>query len=217
MRRKRDVQIDVPHHVAHRGNHRQTLFANDDDRRYYLSLVHRYSRDSGARIAGYCLMSNHVHWIVVPEGIKSLQRCFGRAHKSYSEYLNRRRSTHGGNWEGRYYSVPMDPVHAVNALRYVERNPVAAGLVKEAHAWPWSSAAGHCGIGKPSAVLNLDLRPLGVLDAEWRRQLRAELSERELETVPWAYLSETSGTCHSGAFAQFERELNGSARQYTPA
>jgi len=202
---RREVLIGIPHHVAHRGNHKQSLFECDDDRRYYMSLIHRYSRDSGARVAAFCLMTNHVHWIVVPESIKSLQLCFGRAHKLYSEHLNRRRESHGTNWEGRFYSVPMATAHMLNALRYVERNPVAAGLVKESSDWEWSSAASHCGLAKPWSVLNWDLRPHGVTNADWRRQLRTELTEQELDSVPWAYLSETSGTCRSGGFAEYGR------------
>lgn len=197
-RYRREVAIGVPHHIAHRGNHRNDLFETEGDFRYYLSLLHRFSRIHEARIAGFCLMTNHVHIIAIPERQKSLARCIGTTHRMYSEHLNRRRKSHGANWEGRFYSVQMDELHTLNALRYVERNPVEAGLVAEGSDWSWSSAAFHCGKGPKWSVLNADVRPRGVTSSEWRRLLSRELSEEEVQQVRWAALSMTSDTCVMG-------------------
>jgi putative transposase len=186
-RARRDIRLGVPHHVVHRGNHQATLFRTDDDRRLYLSLVHRFSRTTGTGIAGFCLMRNHVHFVAVPSSIRSISQCFGQAHRKYSEFLNMRAGTYGSNWEGRFYSEPMDEAHAINALRYIERNPVAAGVATDPTEWEWSSAAAHCGIGSRSVLLNCDVRRELADPLRWRDALRDALSDQELQTVTWLY------------------------------
>lgn len=200
-RYRREVAIGVPHHIAHRGNHRAVLFESDEDFRYYLSLLHRFSRLHQLRIAGFCLMTNHIHLIVIPERLKSLARCMGTVQRMYSEHLNRRRKSHGSNWEGRYYSVQMEELHTLNALRYIERNPVEARMVSDPTEWMWSSAACHSGLGKRWSVLNADVRPMGTTETEWKKLLRKELTELELQQVRWAALSITSATCVAGGHA----------------
>lgn len=185
-RDRRRVIIGVPHHVVHRGNHQQPVFESDGDRALYLALVHRFSRQTGTAIAGFCLMSNHVHFVVVPSSVHSIASCFGRAHRKYSEFLNARRMTGGTNWEGRFFSEPMFGAHVLNGLRYVERNPVGAGLVRVASDWPWSSAAMHCGLGGSFDLLNIDVRGQDSDPLIWRALLGEELDESELMTVRWA-------------------------------
>jgi putative transposase len=197
-RYRREVAIGVPHHIAHRGNHQAPLFESEEDFRYYLSLLHRFSRLHELKIAGFCLMTNHIHLIAIPERLKSLARCMGVVQRMYSEHLNRRRNSHGSNWEGRYYSVQMEPLHTLNALRYIERNPVEARMVSDPSDWMWSSAAYHSGMGKRWSVLNADVRPVGTTETEWKRLLRRELTEMELQHVRWAALSMTSTTCVAG-------------------
>lgn len=187
-RKRREIVLEVPHHVAHRGNHRQALFMDDVDRRAYLALLHRNSRLSGTRIAGFCLMTNHVHVVAIPSGIHSISECFGRTHQQYSDHLNRRVGTRGGNWEGRFYCVPMGPRHTINALRYIERNPVEAGMVQRASDWSWSSASGHCGLGNPWPLLNADVRGELADPREWSMRVESALDEEELQDVEWAVL-----------------------------
>jgi|LauGreDrversion4_2_1035121.scaffolds.fasta_scaffold283285_2 putative transposase len=199
-RPRREIQIGIPHHVAHRGNHRRRLFESDDDRRYYIALLYRFSRLTGTHIAGFCLMSNHVHVIAIPTSLRGLSSCFARTHRKYSEHLNQRLGEHGTNWEGRFFSVPMGEAHALNALRYVERNPVEAGLVKEATDWPWSSAQMHCGAGKRWGLVGHDIRPDSVSNAEWRKILRSPLEEEELQHIPWAALAAAANARASGSY-----------------
>lgn len=199
-RSRREVQIGVPHHVVHRGNHRQVLFRSDDDRRYYIALLYRFSRLTGTGIAGFCLMSNHVHVIAIPSTIRGLSDCFSRTHRKYSEHFNHVIGERGTNWEGRFYSVPMGEDHALNALRYVERNPVDAGLVRDAVDWEWSSAQMHCGVGRRWGLVGVDLRPESVTNAEWRKSLRTPLDEAELQTIPWAAVSAASNTRSTGSY-----------------
>lgn len=200
-RYRREVVIGEPHHVAHRAIHRGWLFDGDDDRRYYLSLLHRFSRAFELRIAGFCLMDNHVHLVAIPMRLRAMSRCIGIVHRLYSEHINRRRSTQGPNWEGRYFSTVMEPTHARNALRYIERNPVAAGLVSSATEWLWSSAACHCGRADAWPLLTADIRPDLERGQAWADLLGEELSEEEMQTLPWAAVSEASRTCLHGGIA----------------
>jgi putative transposase len=185
-RPNRNFEIGVPYHVAHRGNQQMTLFESDADRRYYLAMLGSAARRHRVRIGGFCLMSNHVHFAVIPDCVKGISRCFGQVHKRYSEMLNTRRGRRGCCWEGRVYAGRMEPRHAMNALRYIERNPVQAGMVRNASDWPWSSARMHCGYPKDWDFVTADVRSEWVDPASWREALGIALTDEELGTVEWA-------------------------------
>ena len=139
--------LETPHHITQRGNARRTVFETDNDRLAYLSLVGQHAKKRGLSIRGYCLMPNHVHLVVVPLRREAMVRVLRDAHGRYASYLNARKGSDGHVWQGRYYSCPMDEAHLWNALRYIERNPVRAGLVPRAEDWVWSSARVHlCGV-----------------------------------------------------------------------
>ena len=133
----------LPHHVTQRGNRRQPVFFGDDDYRAYLEELTRQSRRVGLRIWAYCLMTNHVHLIVVPEAEQSLAHGLGETHRRYTRRVNFREGWRGYLWQGRFGSVPLDEPHLLAAMRYVECNPVAAGMVARAADYPWSSARAH--------------------------------------------------------------------------
>jgi putative transposase len=195
-RARRHVEIGVPHHVAHRGNHKERLFEEDTDRRYYLALLHRFSRLTATRIAGFCLMSNHIHAIAVPDAKNSIAECFGRTHRKFSEHMNRRRGARGTNWEGRHFAQPMGFAHALNALRYIERNPVDAGLVQDATAWEWSSAGTHAAVGKQWPLINYDVRGELADPVAWRERLGVPLEEEEMQVLHWpAYAMVADEVC----------------------
>ncbi len=139
----RVVLPGVWHHVTQRGNQGQNVFFSEDDRKLYLGLLERHSGKHGLAITGYCLMTNHVHLLVVPARETSLARALGRAHNDYARMVHLRRGDTGHLWQGRYFSCPLDERHRWEALRYVELNPVRAGLVTTPQQWPWSSAAAH--------------------------------------------------------------------------
>jgi putative transposase len=133
------------HHVTQRGNHQQRVFFDDSDRKFYLELLRHHCSRQCVRVAGYCLMNNHVHLLAIPEAEQGLARALGRAHNDYARWLNLRRRETGHVWQNRFYSCPLDSTHEWQALRYVELNPVRAGLVRCAVEWRWSSAALHVG------------------------------------------------------------------------
>jgi putative transposase len=115
-------------------------------------------------------MSNHVHVLAVPERENSLAQAFGRAHNDYARWLNVSREVTGHLWQNRYYSCPLDEDHRWAALRYVEMNPVRAGLVSAPEEWPWSSARAHLGLCGTGALDWQDWRTRWVAD-DWRETL----------------------------------------------
>jgi putative transposase len=104
----RVVIVDVPHHVTQRGNARQVILASDADRVTYLELLRQYAQLYALSLLGYCLMSNHIHLIVVPRRPESLSHSLRQAHGRYAAYWNARHSSSGHVWQGRFYSCPLD-------------------------------------------------------------------------------------------------------------
>ncbi len=150
----RVVAVGLPHHVTQRGNNRQQVFFDDDDRRFYLLTLAKYGRKHGVDIWGYCLMDNHVHVLAVPEREESLARCFAGTNLVYTQYINRKRSRSGRLWQNRFFSCPVDnDSYLWPVLRYIERNPVRAGMVKQAWQYEWSSARHHAK-GEPDMLVN---------------------------------------------------------------
>jgi putative transposase len=88
-------------------------------------------------------MTNHVHLIAVPEREGSLARTLGCTHSEYALALNHAHGRSGHVWQNRFFSCPLGESHLLSALRYVELNPVRAGLASEPSGWPWSSARAH--------------------------------------------------------------------------
>ena len=153
----RNIFIDIPHHLTQWGNYRQPVFFTDDDYLSYLELLWQYSLLYRLEIWTYCLMPNHMHLIAVPHTEASCAHTLGVGHMRYAQY--RHRQSHGGGHlrQGRIFSAPLDALDCSRAIRYVEMNPVRAGLVATPEAWPWSSAASHLsGLRLPGASFPSD-------------------------------------------------------------
>ena len=144
-RRKRIVLAGVAHHVTQRGNNRQSIFIKDEDFRNYCYWVNEYAREYHVDVLAYCLMNNHVHFIVVPQDGEGMARLFRSAHMRYSQYFNYDRQMNGHVWQSRFFSSPLDDAHLLCAMRYVEQNPVKAGMVQRAWDYEYSSAKWHVG------------------------------------------------------------------------
>ncbi|MBI2422254.1 MAG: transposase [Candidatus Hydrogenedentes bacterium] len=154
----RTARIVVPgaaHHITQRGHNRADVFQDDVDRREYLILLKKHASDSGCRIAAYCLMTNHIHLVAIPKEEDCLAAMMSKLNTCYSRHFNDRHDRSGAVWQGRFYSCPMDQQHAINALCYVELNPLRAGMVNAPAAFPWSSARAHLGYIKNDPVLEL--------------------------------------------------------------
>ena len=131
----------LPHHITQRGNRRLQTFFRPEDYQTYLMLMAEACARHGVEIWSYCLMPNHAHLIAVPSAESALAEAMGEAHKRYTLRVNAREGWTGYLWQGRFGSYAMDERHTLNAARYIEMNPVAAGLVVSPTAYPWSSAA----------------------------------------------------------------------------
>ena len=153
----RTVFANIPHHVTQRGNRREDIFFTDEDRETYLLWLREYSDKHQVEVLAYCLMTNHIHLVVVPATDDGLQRLLKPLHMRYAQRINRARGWKGHLWQGRFFSSPLDEAYLWAAVRYVERNPVRAGIVRRAENYRWSSAPAHCG-NRPDGLLNLESR-----------------------------------------------------------
>ncbi len=174
----RVVAAGVPHHVTQRGNRRQVTFFNDEDFRVYIDLMATWCAYYGVAVWAYFLMSNHVHPIAVPQEAEGLAAATGEAHRHYSRHINFREGWRGHLWQGRFASFPMDESYLLAAARYVERNPVAAGIVKAAENYPWSSARAHLS-GQDDGLIQVV--PLLEIVSDWSSFLDKPLSGAERE------------------------------------
>ena len=170
----------MPHHVTQRGNRRQQTFFRDDDYTAYLELMADWCREEGVEVWGYCLMPNHVHLIAVPATEQSLRRGIGEAHRRYTRRINFREKWRGYLWQGRFASFVMDEPYLLAAARYVELNPVRAGLVLNAAEWPWSSAKSHLS-GRDDRLAKV--APLLAMIGDWNAFLNSALPEDELRDL----------------------------------
>ncbi|PWR24662.1 transposase [Zavarzinia aquatilis] len=175
----------VPHHVTQRGNRRQPVFFSEADYAFYRDLVAASCQAAGVRCLAWCLMPNHVHLILTPSDEDGLRAALAEAHRRYSRKVNEGQGWTGYLWQGRFASYPMDDAHLMAAIRYVENNPVAAGLAKPAEDWPWSSAKAHV-TGKADGFT--DLSALAGTYRNWRALLRqgleaGDLPEDEVEAI----------------------------------
>ncbi len=169
----------IPHHITQRGNRRQPTFFCDEDYSAYLELMREWCLKYNVDIWAWCLMANHVHLIAVPHTEKDLARAIGEAHRRYTRRINFRENWRGHLWQDRFASFPMDESHLLAAVRYVEMNPVASGLVSHPAEYKWSSAHAHIdGSDDRLACTSLlqDIIP------DWNDYLRLSSTE-ELKTL----------------------------------
>lgn len=170
-RLSRIVMPGVAHHVTQRGNRRLPVFFSDEDRAAYLTLVAEASAAHVTACLGWCLMDNHIHLILVPQVEDGLRATLAEAHRRYSRRINFREGWRGYLFQGRFASYPMDDAHLMSAIRYVENNPVAAGMVARAEGWRWSSAASHLAGKRVAGDPLTDVDALGRHVRNWRAML----------------------------------------------
>lgn len=175
-RRPRIVIPKLAYHVTQRGNYRQKVFEKEADYKQYSYWLNEYAQQNNLSILAYCLMNNHVHFIVVPDNEESLARTFNTVHMRYAQYYNRKKKAHGHLWQGRFFSYILDTDHLYRAIRYVERNPVRAKIVKKAWDYPWSSAKMHIGEDQNPRI-TLSSRFEMMDEKSWRGYLHEEDEE----------------------------------------
>ena len=142
-RKARVVVPNIAHHIIQRGNYQQYVFEKDEDYRLYLYLMKEAANKYAVRVHAYCLMGNHIHFIVTPTDVRGLSELFKIVHLRYSQYKNVEKRKLGHLWQGRFYSCILGDTHLLRAIRYVEMNPVRARMVKEPWDYIWSSTRQH--------------------------------------------------------------------------
>ena len=202
-RLSRVVLPGYPHHITQRGVRSMRIFRSKKDREEYLWLLSEQGKLFGVSFVAYCLMSNHVHLIAIPEEAESLARGIGEAHRLYTRAVNFRQDVRGYLLQGRFYSCPLDTRHLVAAIRYVERNPVRAKLVEHAWEYSWSSAAFRVGLRTKDPLVK-EPDPFD-LDLNWRTLLQSDPKEMNLLEEKLR----TGRPCGDADFVEKAEELTG--------
>lgn len=188
----RVVLPDYPHHIVQRGHNRQVVFAQESDFEVYLGNLRELKVECGIQVYAYCLMTNHVHLLLQPgEAVAELGRFMKALSARMTRYFNRLEGRSGTLWESRYKSSPVQTdQYLLACCRYIELNPVRAGMTDQPEGYRWSSYAARMG-GEGSEWLDLDPLYLGLGDNEANR--RKKYREFLAEGVPngeWGLIRE---------------------------
>ena len=139
-RRPRLFLPDTPIHVIQRGHNRLPCFFSEADYRYYRHWLRKYADATACAVHAYVLMTNHVHLLLTPQDLHGPSRLMQNLGMRYVAYVNRVQARRGTLWEGRFRASPVETESYLNCLyRYIELNPVRAGMVKDPVDYPWSS------------------------------------------------------------------------------
>lgn len=170
----------IPHHVTQRGVRRNDVFFCDEDYHLYLRLLSKSCKENNTEVWAYCLMTNHVHLIMVPSSEDGLRASLGETHRRYTLHINQLEQCRGHLWQERFHSFPMDEKYLLAAVRYVELNPVHANIVKQPEDYPWSSAKAHLA-GKDDEMVKV--QPMLERVTGWRAFLDSDLDDATLEEM----------------------------------
>ncbi|GAA3565824.1 hypothetical protein GCM10022265_14800 [Marinobacter xestospongiae] len=130
----------VPAHVVQRGHNRDACFFAEDDFRFYRQVLAEGLKRNGAELHAYCLMTNHVHLLITPQHADSISRLMQHVGRQYVQYINKNYRRSGTLWEGRHKGSLVDAEnYLLSCYRYIELNPVTAGMVDQPEQYPWSS------------------------------------------------------------------------------
>lgn len=146
----RQPRIDlpgIPQHIVQRGNNRMPCFIDDEDRARYRQLLHEALLATGCRLHAYVLMDNHVHLLATPPTAGEIGRLMQKVGRKYVSQFNACHGRTGTLWEGRYKACLVDTTdYLLRCARYIDLNPVRAGMTDDPATFAWSSCAGLCGL-----------------------------------------------------------------------
>lgn len=145
-RSARIVLPRVPVHVTQRGNRKELIFRNDEDKAFYMKKFMFYRKKHRVKLYAWALMDNHIHFVLEPQNKNSLYKLFLKLNTSYVRYFNEKYHLTGKLFGNRFFSCVLDEAHFVEAIRYVELNPFRAKLERDIARYKWTSA--HERLGK---------------------------------------------------------------------
>jgi len=178
------------YHVTSRGNARSDIYLSDDDREMFLAVLAHVVDRFGWICHAYCLMSNHFH-LMIETPRSNLSRGMGQLNGMYTQRFNRTHARVGHLFQGRFKSIVVDKdAYLLELSRYIVRNPVAAGMVKDVGDWPWSSYHATAGDIPAPDYLDVDwlLSQFGA-DGEHARRAYAAFVRESTTGSPWALLN----------------------------
>jgi putative transposase len=179
----------LPHHVIQRGNDRQAVFREDADYMRYLGWLREVASAQGLAVHAYVLMPNHVHLLVTPPTDSALSKAMQSLGRRYVRWFNDKYGRTGTLWEGRFRASVIDADRYLLACsRYIELNPVRAGIVAAPELYRWSSCAHHAGMRVDPLVTDHPLVwALGNTPFErqlaYRRLFEADLAPEVLDAL----------------------------------
>lgn len=182
-----------PHHIIQRGNNRQAMFFADDDYRFFIDCLRQAKSKCCSRIYAYVLMTNHIHLLVEPAEIGDLGRFMQSVGRRYVRYINAKYQRSGTLWEGRFKSAAVSrDEYLIVCSRYIELNPVRAGLVTHPKDYRWSSYQ-HRAMGRSDNLLDDDPWYTGLgTTAEERRARYGGWIESEINQGEWAEIRQST-------------------------
>jgi putative transposase len=209
----------LPHHLIQRGNNRQAVFLSDDDLQQYRAQLAELGPLHGVDIHAYVLMPNHVHLLVTPVTAQACSRFMQALGRRYVAWFNRKHSRTGTLWEGRFRSTVIESERYLLACsRYIELNPVRAGLVADPMSYPWSSHAHHAGLKVDPLITDHELLwQLGNTPFERQRAYAALFESRmtDEEIAAFRYSTQKGWALGSASFlGDLERSV---VRRTVPA
>lgn len=168
------------YHILNRGNNKQKIFLKDQDYEAFAALIKEAKKLYPIKLFAYCLMPNHFHMIATPALAEYLSKWMQWLMTSHVRRYNKHYNSVGHVWQGRFKSfIIQDNDYLINAIRYVEANPVRAGLVNTAKDWQWSSHKET--IGEINRCL-IDIAPIK-LPANWIEHVNAPIAEKTLQEL----------------------------------
>jgi putative transposase len=176
----RGLADNIVYHVINRGNGRREVFHKDKDYEAFLKLIAEAKERYSVKLYGYCLMQNHFHMAVRPERGEDLSKWMQWLMTSHVRRYHKHYGSSGHVWQGRYKSFMIQTdSHLLMVLRYIEGNPLRAGLVGSAKEWTWSSQGEVAGIRQRTLVDEALIE----LPDEWSKYVDTPFTEKELERV----------------------------------
>lgn len=178
-----------PQHVIQRGNNREVIFAADADYRFYLDKLGGACEKHACDVHAYVLMTNHVHLLMTPGNENGISKVMQSVGRHYVQYFNTTYGRTGTLWEGRYRATLLDTEsYLLTCYRYIELNPVRAGLVDHPKAYPWSSyrfnASGEVNqLVTPHELYKRLGRTAPLRQSAYRTLFRAKLGKRVLADI----------------------------------
>lgn len=210
----RPLRITVPNlsfHVLDRGNNRQIVFREEEDFIYFLQLMKRYKKELKFKLYHFCLMPNHIHFVIEPTIAGSLSKIMMRLTLAYASYFNKKYTAVGHVWQGRYKSSLIDKDnYFIWCSLYVELNPVRAGLVAQPQDWRWLSYNFYA-FGKADLLIEgiIDIDPYYLKLGNSSEERQKRYSQNVAETMRERFLKDVREKLNEGVFgsAGFIKEM----------